>query len=82
MYDNVPFKIDLLLIYGSCITNPSDDVFRMSLAPLSQEAVAKASESSMLIAAKVNDFGGYTGPILGLLVIAVIIAVLTPPVRE
>lgn len=68
--------MDLTLIYSF------GDVFRMSLGPISQEVAVKTSDSAMLIAAKVNDFGGYTGPILGLLIIAVIIAVLTPPVRE
>lgn len=55
---------------------------RMSLAPLAQTVALKSSEAAQLIAAKDGDFGGYTGPIIGLLIIGIIIAVLTPPVKE
>lgn len=55
---------------------------RMSVAPLVETGIANVSEVSHLIAAQVNDFGGYTGPVLGLLAIGVIISVLTPPVKD
>lgn len=55
---------------------------RMSLAPLSQNVSAKVLETAQLIATKDGDFGGYTGPIIGLLIIGIIIAVLTPPIKE
>lgn len=29
-----------------------------------------------------QDFGGYTGPVAGLVIIGIIIALLTPPVKE
>lgn len=57
----------------------------MSLAPVIDSAsavVADASLQSVNLAATVGDFGGYTGPVLGLLAIGVIIAVLTPPLKE
>lgn len=55
---------------------------RMSLAPLAQTVALKSSEAAQLLAAKDGDFGGYTGPIVGLLIIGIIIAVLTPAVKE
>lgn len=55
---------------------------RMSLAPLAQTVALKTSEAAQLIAVKDGDFGGYTGPVIGLLIVFVIIAVLTPPVKE
>lgn len=66
-------------------SNPRPGMYstiRMSLAPIVQTIAFKASEASQLIAVKDGDFGGYTGPIFGLLIIGVIIAVLTPPVKE
>lgn len=53
----------------------------MSLAPIAQSAVGAVQNAGILLA-RDGDFGGYTGPIIGLLTIAVIIAVLTPPVKE
>lgn len=53
----------------------------MSLAPIAQNAVGAVQNAGILLA-RDGDFGGYTGPIIGLLTIAVIIAVLTPPVKE
>lgn len=55
---------------------------RMSLVPMVQGAAVRASDVAALIAVKDNDFGGYTGPIAGLLVIGVIIALLTPAVKD
>lgn len=57
-------------------------VNRMSLAPLAQTVAFKTSDAATLLASKDGDFGGYTGPIVGLLIIGIIIAVLTPPVKE
>lgn len=54
----------------------------MSLAPLVQDVVIKTNDTALMLATKDGDFGGYTGPIIGLLIIGVIIAVLTPPVKE
>lgn len=54
----------------------------MSLAPVAQDVALKVNDAAMLFIAKDGDFGGYTGPVLGLLAIAVIIAVLTPPLKE
>ena len=54
----------------------------MSLAPVAQNVALKANEIALMVSAKDGDFGGYTGPIIGLLVIGIIIAVLTPPVKE
>lgn len=54
----------------------------MSLAPLAQNVVGKTLETAQLLAAKDIDFGGYTGPVLGLLLIGIIIALLTPPLKE
>ncbi|PXF47864.1 hypothetical protein BWQ96_02250 [Gracilariopsis chorda] len=55
---------------------------RMTLAPLAQQVSLRLNDAAILLSAKDVDFGGYTGPIIGLLTIAVIIAVLTPPVKE
>ncbi|CAN8067746.1 unnamed protein product [Agarophyton chilense] len=55
---------------------------RMNLAPVAQEVSVKLNEVALVLASREGDFGGYTGPILGLLTIGVIIAVLTPPVKE
>lgn len=57
-------------------------MIRMSLAPLAQQVALKASDAGTLLAAREVDFGGYTGPVIGLLIIGIIIAVLTPPVKE
>lgn len=54
----------------------------MTLAPVAQEVSLRLNEAAIVLSAKDGDFGGYTGPIIGLLTIAVIIAVLTPPVKE
>lgn len=54
----------------------------MSMAPLANQVVVKASDVATVIAAKESDFGGYTFPVIGLLVIGIIIAVLTPPVKD
>lgn len=53
----------------------------MSLAPVAQNAAGAVHNAAVLLA-RDGDFGGYTGPIIGLLTIAVIIAVLTPPIKE
>lgn len=53
----------------------------MSLAPITSNAAASFHNATVILA-RDGDFGGYTGPIIGLLIIAVIIAVLTPPVKE
>lgn len=50
------------------------------VAPVVDQTIMRASD--VLIAAREADFGGYTGPVIGLLIIGVIIAVLTPPVKE
>ena len=67
--------------YVSSMSNATTFI-RMSIAPVVNQAIVKVSNVATLIATKNEDFGGYTGPILGLLVIGVIIAVLTPPVKE
>lgn len=54
----------------------------MSLVPFTNEAGAKALNIASVIATKDSDFGGYTGPIVALLIIGIIIAVLTPPIKE
>lgn len=54
----------------------------MSLVPLVNDVVIKASDTAMLMASREVDFGGYTGPAVGLLIIGIIIAVLTPPVKD
>lgn len=54
----------------------------MSLAPVTQDVVLKVNDAAMLFIAKDGDFGGYTGPVIGLLTIAIIIAVLTPRLKE
>lgn len=61
---------------------PAPRTSRMSLAPVADVAMSRLSQVAVSIAAKDGDFGGYTGPILGLLAIGIIIAVLTPPVKE
>lgn len=50
----------------------------MSLDPV----VASISNSLVTLGAADGDFGGYTGPVAGLVIIGVIIALLTPPVKE
>lgn len=58
-------------------------IFRMSVAPVVNEAIVRVSEvTPRLLAAQESDFGGYTLPVLGLLTIGIIIALLTPPVKE
>ncbi len=57
-------------------------VVRMSVAPMLDAGAAQVGDISQLLAAQVNDFGGYTGPVLGLLAIGIIIAALTPPVKD
>lgn len=54
----------------------------MSMAPVVEQAVVRAADVASLVAAREADFGGYTGPIVCLLIIGVLIAVLTPPVKE
>jgi len=55
----------------------------MSVVPAVNEAIVRVSDlTPQLLAAQESDFGGYTLPALGLLTIGVIIAVLTPPVKE
>lgn len=72
--------VSTLLLTFTMSTNLHDR--RMSLAPLVQNVTMKTTDAAMLIASKDGDFGGYTGPIIGLLIIGIIIAVLTPPVKE
>lgn len=54
----------------------------MSLAPVVQDVALKVNDAAVLVATQEGDFGGYTGPVLGLLAIGVIIAILTPPLKE
>jgi hypothetical protein len=45
-------------------------------------AVSELSHAMVTLAAKESDFGGYVLPVAGLLVIGIIIALLTPPVKD
>lgn len=52
------------------------------MGPISDVTIARVAEMSNLLASKESDFGGYTGPVLGLLIIGIIIAFLTPALKE
>lgn len=54
----------------------------MSLEPVATAVTMKASDAAVILSSSVADFGGYLGPAVGLLIIGIIIAVLTPPVKE
>lgn len=46
------------------------------------EAASRVLEVVTTIAAKEADWGGYTGPVVGLLSIFAIILVLSPPLKD
>mmetsp|Transcript_19839 Transcript_19839/g.28884 ORF Transcript_19839/g.28884 Transcript_19839/m.28884 type:complete len:84 (-) Transcript_19839:54-305(-) len=46
------------------------------------EVANRAMDLFMTVASKESDWGGYTGPVVGLLTIAALIAVLSPPLKD
>mmetsp|Transcript_11239 Transcript_11239/g.34423 ORF Transcript_11239/g.34423 Transcript_11239/m.34423 type:complete len:84 (+) Transcript_11239:151-402(+) len=49
---------------------------------LDVEVTNRVTDLVMTIAAKEGDWGGYTGPTIGLLAIAAIIVILSPPLKD
>eukprot|EP00189_Rhodosorus_marinus_P006840 CAMPEP_0113953850 /NCGR_PEP_ID=MMETSP0011_2-20120614/84_1 /TAXON_ID=101924 /ORGANISM="Rhodosorus marinus" /LENGTH=51 /DNA_ID=CAMNT_0000962629 /DNA_START=186 /DNA_END=341 /DNA_ORIENTATION=+ /assembly_acc=CAM_ASM_000156 len=49
---------------------------------LDVEVANKAMDVFMTVASKESDWGGYTGPVVGLLSIVAIIAILSPPLKD
>jgi len=54
----------------------------MMVEESAQAMVSVASSTGMLIAAAAGDFGGYTIPVIGLAVLAAIVALLAGPVED
>jgi hypothetical protein len=73
------------------VAQPSATTTRMSLSPVDvfaqipveqQDKLLEVSNSFMTLASKESDFGGYTGPIVGLGLIAALVLVLSPPLAD
>lgn len=54
----------------------------MSLMDSVDVSAVQEVATNLLLASKETDFGGYTGPIAGLLTIGAIILVLSPPLAK
>lgn len=54
----------------------------MAVDDVANRSIAFMGDAVTTLASNESDFGGYLLPILGLLTIGVIIALLTPPVKE
>ncbi|KAJ8904588.1 hypothetical protein NDN08_001106 [Rhodosorus marinus] len=46
------------------------------------EVANKVMDVFMTVASKESDWGGYTGPVVGLLTIVTLIAILSPPLKD
>lgn len=74
------------LSFGSKITKeqPKTQVNLFDVNSIPMETISSVSDvaNNLLIASKETDFGGYTGPIAGLLTIGGLIVVLAPPLSN
>ncbi len=63
-------------------TTPKTQVNLFDSVPMETISSVQEVASNLMIASKETDFGGYTGPVAGLLTIGALIVVLAPPLSN
>ncbi|CAM9793264.1 unnamed protein product, partial [Phaeothamnion confervicola] len=58
------------------------DAFASAIPAAAQTQLAELANSAIVLAGKTDDFGGYIGPISGLVAIGALILVLSPPLQD